>query len=446
MLLLLLACASAPDSGDSTPSTVPWSIQQAPLEQSLRGQRWARSILHLHSPYSHDACDGEGLIDGAPNAPCLADLRAALCDNAIDVAMLTDHPSYAADQDYEDLLFIEASDEAVEVGGRVVGKRLGCEDGRPRTLWLPGIEDTLMPVGLDQHADEADYRSRSAESIAAVRAAGARVMVNHPEGQTREELLRLQEDGVRGVEAFNLHAMVDPNIRSDDLGLDPWAWTTDIAPFTHPDSLAEPDLLFLAFFQLQQVSLDHWDALSAVRPERPTLGIAGTDAHQNVLPLELRDGQRVDSYRRMIRWFSNWLLLPGEALTPEAVDAALDAGRNVVVFEVLGTPEGLDVHLEAEGAVYEIGDEAPAGELVVTCPGLAAGSPKGEEAPEVQATVLKDGAVFAQGCGRHVISEPGVYRVQFDITAHHLVDFLGEDPQSWLGPWPWILTNPIRVR
>ena len=57
------------------------------------------------------------------------------------------------------------------------------------------------------------------------------------------------------------------------------------------------------------------------------IGTAGTDAHQNVLPILLRDGERGDSYRRMLRWFSNMVLVESGEPTPATAQAALEAGR-----------------------------------------------------------------------------------------------------------------------
>lgn len=450
MLLLLLACTDAPI--DSAPLTVPWSSGLARLDAQLGPWRARRGIAHLHSPYSHDACDGAGLIDGAPNEPCLADLREALCSTAQDFAFVTDHPAYMAYQPFEDLLLTRGEDERVDRDGAPIANVMVCEDGG-RTLWMPGFEDELMPLGLERHADgdeaarESAYNRYSAEAVGALGEQGGLVFLAHPESRDRDEMLALQSAGLTGMEAFNLHAMVDPDIRGPYLGLDPWGWTTAIAPFTHPDSTSEPDLLFLAFFEEQSPTLAHWDAMSAARVGGPTPAIGGTDAHQNVLDLELRDGERVDSYRRMIRWFDNWVLVDPAAASddPAALKAGLAAGRSLVVFEVLGTPDGLDIYLESEGQRYEMGADAPAGTLHVDCPKLAAGSPRGEENPEVSARIFRDGVQVAEGCGAHPAELPGVYRATVDIVPRHLAPFLAEAPELAERAFPWIYGNPIRV-
>ena len=447
--LALIACRPnlTEDSASSASAAVPWSGGLPRLDTELRGLSARRGLIHLHSPYSHDACDGEGLIEGEPDEQCLAALRYGLCATAMDFAYLTDHPAHAAEQTYEELLLIRDDDTPVEQDGSVIAKRLHCDDGHS-VLWMPGIEDELMPVGLERHAADTVaerselYNASTAEALAAAREAGALVMMAHTEGRERSSLEMLVDAGLTGVEIFNLHAMFDPDIRSEDLGLDALGWLKDIAPFTSADGTAEPDLFFLAVLAEQHPSIAHWDAL---QQRAPVVGVAGTDAHQNVLPVLLRDGERGDSYRRMMRWLSNHLLVSGDA--PSDHDAALAAGRAYVVFEILGTPSGLDFHLAQDDTIYEMGSRPnlAGGTLSLTCPSLSESSPRGDVDPDIQATIFKDGSVWQSGCGEFSVEEPGVYRVRIDITPWHLEDFLGEEPEPWLAPRPWIYTNTITV-
>ena len=48
-----------------------------------RGFRWARTLIHLHSPHSYDACKQASAVD------CLNALRDSFCMNRIDFAFLT---------------------------------------------------------------------------------------------------------------------------------------------------------------------------------------------------------------------------------------------------------------------------------------------------------------------------------------------------------------------
>lgn len=411
--------------------------------------------MHLHSPWSHDACDGEPLDeDGEPRLDCLLDLRQGLCRAGIEHAFLSDHPAWFATGEWEEVPLAQPGDTLL-AGGSVLS--LPCDDGRP-VLWYPGVEDEVMPVALDQHVPgdsgerDALYNRSDSEALDAFAAAGGRVFVNHTEGRSLDELTALVQGGAVGVEAFNLHAAFAPDIRAEDLGLDPVSWLSEIAPFTAPDGTGQPDLFVLAVLADQEPSLQAWDSLQAVATDdRVVVGIAGTDAHQNVLPLELRDGERGDSYRRMLRWFSQHLWIDGDASDPAAAEQALAQGRFHVVFEILGTPVGFDFHLEdASGTVHEMGsvlaaDQLPA-TLVLTCPSLWEGSPQGTAAPVITGSVLKDGRTWQEGCGSFTVDEPGSYRVRVDLSPAHLEPFLGGDPQPWIHPYPWILGNPIRVR
>lgn len=459
---LFAGCAADPgapgagaDSAAADPSTA-WSRDAVPAAAlpAVRGQVTRRGIVHLHTPWSHDACDGDGLIDGQPDPACLDALRDGLCAAGIDVAWVTDHPSHAAAQPFADRLLVVGPDDAVVTeGGETLGARWACSSGAVDGVLLrPGYEDDLMPVGLrrplsaDPAEEDALASSASAASIAAMHAAGGDVLVAHTEGKELGYLESLVDQGVAGVEVFSLHAAFDPRIRQDDLGLDPLGWTEGLTTFTAPTATAQPDLLVTGALEEQAVSIARWDALQA---RGRVVGTAGSDAHQNVLPSLLADGERGDSYRRSLRWMSQHLRLPEGADPdhPEALQAALIEGRSAVVLEILGAPAGWDVRVEApDGAVTELGEAGPGGTLEVVCPTLAAGSPRGPDDPDIHASVFKDGALWAEGCGPHETDGPGAYRVRFDLTPHHLRPFYGDDPDPWITRRPWMWTQHVRVR
>lgn len=439
-LFLLFACSGgdddAPAPGATTatadtatgPQEVAWRPGLPPLEEGVR------VITHLHSPWSHDACDGQGLVKGVINEPCLQDLREGLCTAGIDVAFFTDHPSEAAFQDYDELFIAREGD-----GWDGEAGSLTCPDGRS-VQWFPGIEDELMPLGLERHvagdATERDiaYNEDSPEAVQRLIDVGAAVFVAHTEGRDLAQLQAQQDVGLAGVEIFNLHAMFAPDIRADDLGLDPIAWLTEIGDFTSDDGTSEPDLFVLAVLERQPPSLERFDALLA---RGPTVGIVGTDAHQNVLPVELRDGDRADSYRRMLRWMDNVVLPEGG----EDVKTALAAGRSYVAFEIVGTPSGFSF---AASDGTSMGGTTSERTLSIGCPTLHPESPRGLVDPQITVRLLKDGVEVATGCGEHSV-DPGVYRVEVDILPLHLEPFLGEVADVWLKPYPWILSNGIRV-
>lgn len=447
LCVLLVACTLGPDDTGG-PSAVPWDrgLPDLSLQSGPAGFQWARSVVHLHSPWSHDACDGVPKEDSERIAACLADFREAICATRLDAVFVSDHPDYAAFEDMVDLLWHQDGDVLILKDEAPIANRITCLNGH-RPLYMTGFEDELMPVGMERHHSDnveerhALYNEKSPEAVQAMVDMGAVVLVAHTEQRTFETLRPLSQAGLAGVELFNLHAMVDPNIRSDFLGLNATEWLVAAQPFTSPEGDAEPDLMFLSFYQEQAVSIHLWDALSTAGP---TVGVAGTDAHQNVLNLPMRDGERLDSYRRMLRWFSNWLLVEGNE--PHDVKAALSAGRSFAVFEALGTPDGLDVYGTAGGQRVEIGSDLPVGStLTVHCPTLSSLSPQSLQGSDISARVLKDGVLFAEGCQSYTLSEPGVYRVVFDITPHHLSDFLGAGADGFMHPTPWIYANPLRV-
>lgn len=448
----LIGCTTdTPDSDTEADTTPPptWNRLRPRLDDAIapvRGVVPSRVITHLHSPWSHDACDSEGYVDGVIDTACLADLRRGLCEAGIDLAFMTDHPAHAAEQPYEELWHPQPGDDSVFLGDTAVGGFVPCDDGS-QTAWLPGFEDELMPLGMQEHLPgdraerEAAYNRSDIPTLQAMTDAGAMVFVAHTEQRALEPLRVQRESGLVGVEIFNAHAMFAPNIREEFLGLDGLGWLDAIGPFTRPDGTAEPDLLLMGVLDLQGPSIATFDALLA---DGPVVGIAGTDAHQNVLGLELRDGERLDSYRRALSWFSNYVY--ADDTTPAGIRAALGAGRSAVVFEVLGVPDGFDLYVEGDAGTAEMGsDFSGAGELVLDCPTVASSFPQGPDAPEITAIVLKDGNAWASGCGRHTLDGPGVYRAQVNIVPHHLTPFLGDSAADFLHLYPWILSNAIRV-
>ncbi len=454
--VLLTACPAADKSSDAADTDAEdtdvagvWNRRMpdaavafaAPRELQAR-----RAVFHVHSPYSHDACDGAGWVDGVVNAGCEADMRAGLCADRYDVAFVTDHPDYAAEQSWEALFHAKPGDELIKDGDDVLANKITCDDGHV-VQWRQGFEDALMPVGMRRHVAGATLQEQhdllngtGPASIAAMVAAGGTVMMAHTEGKDLQELSDLQDGGLHAIEAFNVHAMFSPQIRTEFLGLDGLGFLSDLGPFTSPSSDAQPDLLFLAVHGQQDVSIAKWDALLQ---RGPMMATAGADTHQNVLPAILSDGERVDSYRRGLRWFTTVLLAKGDTLAD--IDEAVAARRSMIAFEILGTPHGFDFHLQTSGGVVEMGaDSADTGTLVVTCPTLASGSPRGADKPVITATVYKDGEVFKEGCGEWPV-ERGVYRVRVDVLPNHLKEFFGSAPTNLVKTYPWIYSGAIRV-
>ncbi len=456
----LLACGGSGSGDDVTTDLPPWNkeLPEASAMGTWRGLVPARGIVHLHSPYSHDACDGEPRAgDGTPNEPCLDDLRTGLCATRIDFAALTDHDDTMADEDFATLFSMRGDDTAVmDANGAQIASRMTCANGHVVTFTVGG-ENELMPIMLERHVDAATiqerhdiYNASDAAATAAYRAAGGLAWVAHTESKTLDEL-RISD----GLEVYNLHANIDPDIRKDYLGLDSSGAIAAAVEFadTNPGH-PEPDLALLSFLTPNQPAIDKWQALLGEGQHVPAT--AGSDAHENALPITLADGERGDSYRRVLRWFGNFVLV-ADPRDPLQVKDAMRVGRLFALFEVLGTPDGFDIHASGPSATYELGDTVPVSdgaELDVSIPTVRDLDPS-LPAPEIRARVLRiapGGTVTEVG---NAVDQPtltvpldalGAYRVEITIVPHHLGPYLGDlGTDAADVELPWIYASPIYV-
>jgi len=460
LLLLLLPLTACPDEEPPPEPPFepgPWDIGQPELglEVSRRGRTEVRAIAHLHSHWSHDACDGEPQPDGVPDEDCLGDLRSGLCTTRVDVAFLSDHPTHANEAPLAERLLHRSDDELVlNASGVAIANWVNCESGH-RVLLIPGIEGELMPFGITEDLPEA-WDSSTAEAVQTLKDSGAAVWTSHTEQRTLEELEELQLDG---FELYQLHANLDPGIREDYLGLEPYSYLSQVRPFFFPYENGildppHPDLAPIAFLEQNEPSII---ALETIGLQRAVAVTGGTDAHQNVFENLAADGERIDSYRRMMRWFNNRLLIEGE-LTPQSAKEALLAGRNHIVFEAFGTPTGFDFRIEADGTAHEIGSEfnlgAGVARVLIDLPSLNLLSPRGYELPAVTGRLYRATAAgrelleeWTEGTLELAITEAGVYRVEIWISPFHLQPYLGEVAGDFSDiPVLWIQTGAIFAR
>jgi len=318
---------------------------------------------------------------------------------------------------------------------------------------MPGIETSrMMPLGLEEHVREA-YSPGTAEDFEAIRQAGGVGWVAHTEGRDAEELASL---GIEGIEIYQLHANLDPDLREERLGLDGPGAITQLAPFFFPlegnGEPPHPDLAPLGFLVPNEPSLLALEHIGQTQ----RLGVSGgTDAHQNVLSAEASDGERMDSYRRLTRWFNTRLRVTDE-LSPESAREALREARTWISFEVFGSPLGFDLRAEANGQVFEIGAELPSSpDLVIraTLPSLDPRSARSETPPEIQGLLYR-----ATSEGRELVGEwsegelelsapgPGVYRMEAWITPRHLAPYLGDRTDLAESHVPWLYSGALFVR
>ncbi len=434
LALLLAACG---DDGAAPPDATPlpaWKPGLPPASAMgvRRGLTPARGIIHLHSPYSHDACDGNPRPGGVPDEQCLGHLRTALCTDQIDFAAVSDHDASMADEDFDKLFLVRGQDVLVrDAGGNPIASRLACPDGH-KVLITVGSENPIMPIMLDRHVTgtvaerHAIYNADTPEAVTAFRDAGATVWIAHTEQRTTAQLVTLAPDG---IEIYNLHANLDPDIRRDFLGLSEDGAITAALDFAGMDANGpEPDLALLSFVEPSTPALTRWNELLAMGLH--VAGSAGTDAHENTLPITLKDGERGDSYRRLLRWFAN-VALVANPTDPAQVEDAVRGGRMFVAFELLGTPVGFDVHADADAGAttWELGDTLGVdrgAQLTVTVPTVLDLSPM-LPAPTITARIVRIDAAgvheVAAGTGPTLsvaLDRVGAYRVEITMTPHDL--------------------------
>lgn len=496
-LFAAAGCAAKEDPGPPAmmmnpppePPKLVWQRTLAPtrdleLAPRARGFAVVRGIIHLHSPYSHDACDNNPQPGGQLNAPCLAHLRLGLCQTRQDFAMLTDHATHMTEAPFEQLFLVDAAagDELYREGGEAAGSSLRCDDAvaaGQRVMLTVGGENALMPVGLHHHlGDTPDARAANmtAETPAAVKAfhdAGAAVLVPHGESRALALLTELAAAGLDGMEVYNLHANIDPKIRSTYLDLDGLGAVAGLAPWFAATPVQEggpePDLAMLGFLLPNKNQLGKFDAL--LGQGRHLLPMAGSDIHENSFKQLLGDGERGDSYRRLMRWFGNYLLVPGTApLTPASLHEAVRRGRGYSVFHLFGPPEGFDFYAEPAQPgqpTGELGDTVSVGaklHLVAPRPlpkddrrsepvlrlTLLRVAP-GQSASQVVQTRLWSAAELQAGASLVADTATlgaGAYRAEVTVIPRHLLHLLGAaagDSATYLHEFPYLYSGAIYV-
>ena len=419
----------------------------SPVGPGPRGFLDVRGLIHEHSPHSHDACDEQPKDEnGDFDAQCLLDFYEGLCSSRHDFVMLTDHPTHFFEVPFPEALLFDAGrgDELIMRNDRPVANRVSCEDGH-RALILAGSESgELMPVGIEAHvADVSAYDKLDENSASEIEALGGLVLVSHTEGYTAESLATLP---IAGFEMYNLHANMNSAL-ADGTGQDL------IGAILNPDEALHPDLVLLPILREDPVYLKNWAGALALGARRITT--MGTDAHRNSFNIPLSDGERIDSWRRMNRWFSNHLLLPageGDEWNDKELKQALKSGRLYGVFELLGYARDFDFHAAVGEQTAEMGGTANLDAGVTLH--LALPSVRGlEDAAQpprtlrlLRATV--DGwQEVAQGDNplAVAIDTPGVYRAEVRMRPEHLRAFLGSFTDLAEADFVWIYSNALYV-
>ncbi len=460
-------------------------------------------VMHMHSPYSHDACDGEGLSGGVPNPGCLADLRAAPCKDNLDFIALTDHPAHMNEvTPTENVLYDAAAGDVLlkDATGAVIGNEMKCPDGH-KVLFTYGFEgEHTLPIGFTKHPTRYDgYQNNrpiaDVQSLVAdLHAAGAIVALAHSEADDIDAPTIIN-GGADAMEWYNPHGNFKTALGGDKIT----GAAVDVIPFFEKlndflqgsSSGAHPDLFYLLLLpSWPQKGFDKW---REVQRGRFVPGILGSDVHQNVSvdpvckgaaaqalcaallggkpnvlaqliaggKLTMSDGRRFDAFERLLRWLHNRVFV--KSLSPVDLKEAIAHGRSYGLFSVFGDPKDFVYEGDAAGKPVDLGDEVSGPlTLKVQLPSAPAPIPSGvvfdkptAAKAEVRAVLYRtdgNGTVeVAQvaGLGQSItktVTEPGQYHVEIWIRPKHLASQMGSQASSADTEYMWLITNPIRVK
>jgi hypothetical protein len=375
-----------------------------------------RVLVHLHSAYSHDACDGKGIVGGKLNTTCLKELRAAVCSAHVGAALLTDHPSFMSSYTMqEDLLFdAGAGDQLILENGQPIANRIPCPGGGSALLMV-GFESSPhgTPLGLEALPADPDLYLGVTDSVDPVvlkqrvqglRALGAVTAVVHSE-EADLSVKTILDGGFEAMEWYNLHAnitaLIGPDLLSFNIANIPQLVVAVGKLIQLKDFLSgatggpHPDLAYLVLLDVApEQGIVKWQQAQATRPLR---GFLGSDIHQNVAidgsvcaglaglacqaalglaegalgqpipapvknlllqggPILLADGVRLDGYARLMRWLDNRVLVPTVGV--QEIKEALREGRTFGVFSVFGDPQGFSFTAEGQGGPLVMGESA----------------------------------------------------------------------------------------
>ncbi len=373
----------------------------------------ARAVIHMHSAYSHDACDGKGIVGGVLNTKCIGQLRAAVCATGLDFVALTDHPSNMKSYSMkEDMLFdAAAGDTLVMHKGAPIANRIKCGGGKTTVLSVGFESKHMMPLGLHKlpadktlygGVSDSDGAAKAKKQVAGLQALGAVVAMVHSE--EKDISAKTIVDGGFGVmEWYNIHANFSALLGADgkfslDLKNLPvlakaLGKLVGMVPFLQKSSTGpHPDLAYLLFLDVvPKAGFDKWRAAQA---SRRVTGLLGSDIHQNValdqnlcagilavvcngaltlaegylgfkLPqvirnlvlkggaITLSDGGRIDSYGRLLRWMENRVLV--KKLDQLEFQDALRQGRAYGLFSIFGEPVGFHFGGQHQGKALQMG-------------------------------------------------------------------------------------------
>jgi hypothetical protein len=461
LLLLIslwsISCAPEQKWNDTLPNTrdiaTDLTLNRSRVTPGYHHYSVARTSIHMHSYLSYDSCTE---IDPAK---CKSDLRSALCKNQIDFVALTDHPNHMAENEFSTLLLQSPGDTPITENGNLIGNQLNCPDSHS-VLITAGFENELMPIGMSRHLTdnlaqrETLYTKRTPDIVSRLKKeTHALVMMPHTETKSKDIEL-LSQLNLDGIEIYNLHANVNPQMRAHDLGFTYFNGLIDILVYwIDPSGQQEPDLAFLSFLKVSDVYARKWNGLIA--KGHHVAGVGGNDAHQSLFPGTARDKDKIDSYRRLSRWVTNHFLIKQKSISE--IKDAIRSARGWVVFEGLGTPKNFEFYAQNSVQNADLGESLPlikdSTNLSIQLPRLHPSSPQSGANPLISVNLIR---VDPQGNETIVLSSeeptinypvqaPGAYRVEVMITPHHLKNYIGYRKNITDYPFKWIISNHIYI-
>jgi hypothetical protein len=502
-----LGQASGPDVDLAVNSDGP--VNTDPISDPLASAyKETRGVVHMHSVYSHDACDGAGIPGGVRNMSCWNDLRAAVCSTGLQFVSLNDHPAHMNEYSMNDEMLFDGAqgDTAIMEAGTTVGNQLKCPDGHT-VIVTEGFEnDHALPIAFSNQPvttgkaygtfDNANSMADMQAMVAELKAAGAVMASAHSE-EDAVSAQTLLDVGVDAMEWYNPHGnFLTVMGAGDGIGLgalDALNLLGDMSPFLAGSSSgAHPDLvLMLLLPKWPQKGFDKW---REVQRTRTVTGLLGSDVHQNVSvkPLctgaaqiacalaaqgssgktqalallaaggliVMSDGRRLDAYERIMRWLENRMLVSDVSIA--GIKDALRAGRSYGLFSVFGSPEGFRFVGQANGQVLEMGGAAK-GPIALTARLPKSAQPQGGGATwsaadstkvelhaslfytsATETTLVKESRVLGDTV-TFTATQPGAYHVEVWQKPKHLVTALGSAASYADTEYLWVISNPIRV-
>lgn len=463
-LITLGACARP-----QAPRTLPDSSSLG----SYGSLRWTRVVTHMHTPYSYDACDTNGLTggtvtaediryNGTTNAACLAHFREAICRNRVDYTFTTDHTNHFIAYSIQDLTLFQYGDNIVNssLGTPYYNRVSGCDGGAFTPVISAGFETlSMIGIGLKAHLNSDPtssvrlpiYNGTTSTTRALIQSAPSEgvVIMPHTEDKSVATIQSLSPDA---MEIYNLHANLDPKIRKKSLGASGYQVIGNMINYIlDPYSDLAPDLAFVSFLEQFPVYSSKWAQIQGAGQK--ITGVAAVDSHENVLSMNVADGERFDSYRRTSKIASNLVAVASSDI--DLVKTAIKNNKVIIAFEGFGSPVGFDFSATISGTSYRMGDTGTLGAqtatVAITAPTLHSTSIRGKDSPLIRLTLRKinsDGSISDVSSTTNStlstsVTTAGIYFAEVKITPFHLKEYLGAFGNYASIENTWVISNPL---